>query len=162
MKQNLKSFIIYTVLIVAFLSGKSQVAKTNRVWQNWVNLWNGDYTKGTLISPKFRLHAAMLDGTSDTSITNPETLIQWIKQIRTSLHDMKFSTQVGPLVSGYYLVGRWIATGVYKGDIPGAKVSHGTIITFTGTDILRLKDGKIAEYWINSDMQSMLSQLKVY
>lgn len=162
MKQSIKAFIAITVLMTAFLSSKSQVGKPIELWQDWMNLWNGDYALGKIISSNFRLHAVMLDGSSDTSIKNSEGLIQWIKQVRSAFRDMKFTTQVGPLLSGEYIIGRWIATGVYQGGIPGAKADTGTVITFTGTDILRIHKGKIVEYWINADTQSMLSQLKVY
>lgn len=162
MRQIIKAFIAITVLMTAFLTSKSQAGKPIALWQDWMNLWNGDYTVGKIISSDFRLHAVMLDGSSDTLINNSESLLQWIKQIRGALSDLKFTTEVGPLVSGKYIVGRWIATGVYEGGIPGAKANKGTVITFTGTDILRTHKGKIVEYWINSDTQSMLMQLKVY
>lgn len=37
----------------------------------------------------------------------------------------------------------------------------GAPVEFTGTIFLRLVDGRIDEYWINSDVHVMLAQLKV-
>lgn len=132
------------------------------LWQHWANLWNGDYTEGRIISADFHLHAAMLDGSSDAAIRGPDGLIRWIHQARAPYRDMRFTTQVGPLVSGEYIVGRWIATGAYQGGVPGAKAEPGAVVTFAGTDILRVCGGKIVEYWVTSDTTSMLAQLKVF
>ncbi|MGW3174413.1 ester cyclase [Streptomyces sp. NPDC001153] len=54
---------------------------------------------------------------------------------------------------------RWTATGTYAGGFPGAKAQPGTTVTFTGTDTLRVNDGKFVEYWLNSDTLQLLTQL---
>ncbi|MEU9222490.1 hypothetical protein AB0D47_38980 [Streptomyces sp. NPDC048376] len=41
---------------------------------------------------------------------------------------------------------RWTATGTYDGSFPGAKAPAGTVVTFTGTDTLRIRDGRFVEY----------------
>ena len=56
---------------------------------------------------------------------------------------------------------RWIATGTYGGGFPGATADIGTPIEFTGVDFLRLVDGRIDEYWVNSDIHVLLARLKV-
>ncbi|WP_199836140.1 ester cyclase [Streptomyces sp. TP-A0356] len=55
---------------------------------------------------------------------------------------------------------RWTATGTYAGGFPGAHAEPGTLVTFTGTDTLRMQDGKFVEYWVNTDTLQWLTQLQ--
>jgi hypothetical protein len=68
--------------------------------------------------------------------------------------------EVDPLVDGRYASVRWTATGTYAGGFPGARAEPGTVVTFTGTDTLRMQDGKFAEYWVNTDTLQWLTQLQ--
>lgn len=131
------------------------------LWADWAGLWNGDFSKSRIVSPSIRVHAAMLDGSSNATIKGRDDFINWVKQARAPFDSMSFNTEVGPLLSGEFVIGRWTATGTYRGGIPGAKAEPGTVVTFAGTDILRVKEGQIVEYWISSDTLSMLMQLKV-
>lgn len=53
---------------------------------------------------------------------------------------------------------RWKARGTYRGGFPGAV---GREVSFTGTDILRIADGKFAEYWGDADSLLFIQQLGV-
>lgn len=44
---------------------------------------------------------------------------------------------------------------------PGARAEPGTVVTFTGTDTLRMRDGRFVEYWVNTDTLQLLTQLEV-
>jgi hypothetical protein len=37
----------------------------------------------------------------------------------------------------------------------------GTVVTFTGTDTLRSRDGVLVEYWLNADTLLLITQLQV-
>lgn len=131
------------------------------MFATWVTAWNGDTAKAsTIISPDFRVHAALLDGTDGSSIRGVEGLVGLIAQIRSVFTDLRFDLEVGPLVDGRYVSARWVATGTYAGGFPGAKAAPGTVITYTGTDTLRMEHGKFAEYWLNADTLSLLQQLQ--
>lgn len=138
-------------------------ADQRALWRDWGRLWNGDYAQADrIISPRFEVHTALLDGSSDDAIRGPEGLTRWIKQSRAPFSaDYRFTTEVGPLIDGRYVTGRWKATGTYEGGFPGATAEPGTVVGFTGTDILRVKDGKIVEYWLNADGALLLQQLGV-
>lgn len=143
-------------------SAASLEARKTPTWAAWTRLWNGDFTGvGDLIDEGFHVHAALLDGSSDTAIRGLEGLTSWIGQTRAAFSDITFATEVGPLVDGDHLVGRWEATGTYGSGWPGAAAPVGTKVIFTGTDILRFENGKVIEYWINSDTASLLAQIKV-
>lgn len=127
----------------------------------WLRLWNGDVAQAPgIISPGFRVHAALLDGGDGSSIRGVDGLVAWIGQTRAAFRDLRFTIEVPPLVDGRYASVRWTATGTYAGGFPGAKAQPGTVVTFTGTDTLRMRDGRFAEYWVNSDTLSLLTQLQ--
>ncbi|MET7349818.1 ester cyclase [Streptomyces mirabilis] len=127
----------------------------------WLRLWNGDVAQAPgIISPGFRVHAALLDGGDGSSIRGVDGLVAWIGQTRAAFRDLRFTIEVPPLVDGRYASVRWTATGTYAGGFPGAKAQPGTVVTFTGTDTLRMRDGRFAEYWVNTDTLSLLTQLQ--
>ena len=129
---------------------------------DWLRLWNGDYDRAPgITSPAFRVHAALLDGGDGSSIRGVDGLVAWIAQTRAAFPDLRFTEQVAPLVDGRYASVRWTAIGTYAGGYPGAKAEPGAVITFTGTDTLRMRDGKFVEYWVNTDTLQLLTQLKV-
>jgi predicted ester cyclase len=43
--------------------------------------------------------------------------------------------------------------------MPGATAPEGTEVTFGGIDIMRVADGRLAEYWVSSDGISLMQQL---
>ncbi len=128
----------------------------------WLRLWNGDCTEAaTLLTPDFTVHAAMMDGGDGSAVRGPDALVAWIGQVRAFAPDMAFSIEVGPITHGDHVVVRWNASGTYGGGVPGAQAPVGTPLSFTGTDILRVEDGQLAEYWVNSDTLLLLTQLRV-
>jgi hypothetical protein len=132
-----------------------------RLWDDFAALWNGDFAKADIVAPDFRLHAALIDGTPSGEVRGPEGLVHWIHKARAPLRDIRFTTEVGPLVSGDHVAGRWLASGVYAGGVPGARAEAGTAVSFAGNDILRVSEGRIVDYWTCADTLSMLAQLGV-
>lgn len=129
---------------------------------SWLGLWNGDYAQADkIIATGFRMHAAMLDGGDGSSVNSPQALVDWISRSRTAIPDLRFTIEVGPLIDGDHLGLRWHAQGHYAGGMPGATAPAGTAVDFTGTDLLRTEDGRLAEYWLNSDTLLLVTQLQV-
>jgi predicted ester cyclase len=127
----------------------------------WLRLWNGDYAGvEALIAPTFRLHAAMLDGGDGSTVDSPQALVSWITQTRAVVLDLVFVIQVGPIIDADRIALRWRAQGSYSGALPAAGAPAGTSVDFTGTDILRVADGRLAEYWVNSDTLRLVTQLQ--
>jgi predicted ester cyclase len=128
----------------------------------WLRLWNGDHSQAeALIAPAFRLHAAMMDGGDGSAVNTPQALVSWIAQTRAAVPDLTFVIQVGPITEADRIALRWRAEGSYAGGLPGAGAPVGTKVDFTGTDILRVADGRLTEYWVNSDTLQLLTQLQV-
>ena len=133
-----------------------------KLLQDWVQVWNGDYDRAEgIIAADFGVHAALLDGGDGSAIKGPDGLVAMVGQIRAALPDLRFDVQVGPIIDGDHLVVRWTATGTYGGGFPGAQAPVGTGVAFTGVDILRTADDRLAEYWLNADTTLLLGQLQV-
>lgn len=127
----------------------------------WADVWNGDYTHAhAIVAPEFRVHTVLLGGGDESAVRGADGLVEWIGQLRGAIPDLLFTIEVGPLADGDLVSGRWTATGTYAGGFPGATAEPGTVITFTGTDTLRMEAGRFVEYWLNSDSLSLLTQLK--
>ena len=90
-------------------------------------------------------------------------LRQWISGgYRDLIPDMQNSLDVGPIADEHYMVVRWKVEGTYDGGFPGASPDAvGRKIAFTGTDIVRIEDGKFAEYWLNADTLFFMQQIGV-
>ncbi len=62
------------------------------------------------------------------------------------------------LADGDYVIGRWTATFVHKGEFMGIPAT-GRSATITGLDISHFREGKIAEIWHQEDVMGLLGQL---
>jgi predicted ester cyclase len=128
----------------------------------WLQLWNGDLGRAReIVTPTFRVHAAMMDGGDGSAVSGPDSLAGWIGQTRAAFADLTFTIMVGPIVQNDLVALRWSAEGTYGGGFPGATAEVGAPVAFTGTDLLRVADDRFVEYWVNSDIHVLLAQLKV-
>jgi hypothetical protein len=129
----------------------------------WKDLWNGDLSlTDTIIAEDFVAHAAPLTGAGSDLIHGREELNAWVSGIHGILSGLTFVIEVGPITDDEHLVVRWKAHGTYGGGFPGASpAAVGRPVTFTGTDTLRVADGKLAEYWANADSLLFVQQLGV-
>ena len=129
---------------------------------SWVDLWNGDYAIAeNIISETNRVHAAMFDGGDGSAVKGVTGMVDFVTQMRSLMSDLVFATEVGPIIDADHVVVRWVATGHYGGGMPGAGAPAGTPVTFHGTDILRIVDNHVVEYWLNADTLDLMTQLQV-
>ena len=63
------------------------------------------------------------------------------------------------VAEGDRVAARWIATGTHSAELAGIAAT-GRAVTWGGTDIYRLVDGRIAEWWRNDDFVWLLQQLE--
>ena len=128
----------------------------------WVALWNGDLSAADeIISADNRVHAAMFDGGDGSTAGGVAGMKSLVSQLRSLMSDLDLAVEVGPLVDADHVVLRWVATGHYGGGVPGAGAPVGTAVTFHGTDILRVADHRVVEYWLNGDSLDLMTQLQV-
>lgn len=127
----------------------------------WAAVWNGDLSlTPATVHEDFVSHAAPLLGGPPADAIGRDHLDAWVAGIRAAIPDLVFTVQVGPVVDDPYVTVRWLARGTYAGGIPGsAPEAVGRVVTFSGTDTLRVRDGRIAEYWANADSLWAAQQL---
>jgi len=131
------------------------------LWDRWIELWNGDLALAeTIVHPEFALHRIPPPRISD-QLGGRERLVAWIDQTRSLFPDLRFTVEVGPILDGGMVAGRWLAEGSYQGGIPGSTAAAGTRVGFHGNDIWRAEDGLIREYWLSDDLLDLLQQLGV-
>jgi predicted ester cyclase len=73
---------------------------------------------------------------------------------------VSLAVEVGPVAEGELVAARWIGQGSYKGGMQGASAPAGTPVSFSGLDLLRVEDGRFAEYWVISETEHLLAQLQ--
>jgi hypothetical protein len=116
------------------------------ITQAWADLWNGELPLvESVVSEDFVSHAAPLLGGPPQDHTGRANLAEWVWGAHENMPGLKFTVQVGPIVHEPFHVLRWHA------------VAGG--ISFYGTDILRVVDGRIVEYWANADSLWAAQQL---
>jgi hypothetical protein len=105
-------------------------AKT--LYKRWINeLWAGQPVADELVSDDFVGHWP------DREVRGPTQLQSIIDETQQMFSDLKFVIEVGPIVEGDLVAGRWVGSGTTE-DGP---------MQFTGNDILRVTDGRFVEYW---------------
>ena len=117
----------------------------------WLALWNGDLAAlDPLVAADVVTHAVLIGQVAEAPLVGRDALGGWIARTHAAMPALRFAIQVGPLIDGDQIALRWRVAG-----------DHGAArISFTGTDILRIADGRIAEYWLNSDTGLMLAQMQ--
>lgn len=127
----------------------------------WRQLWNGDLTRlDALVAEDILIHAVLVGGTGDGTLRGRTALGGWIAGLHAVMDGLAFAIEVGPIADADHLVIRWRAHGTYRGGFPGTPMDAvGCEVDFTGTDILRVAYGVLAEYWVNSDMLLLMQQL---
>lgn len=87
----------------------------------------------------------------------PEGLKQLVREWRTGFPDMHEEVDMifaeGDLVSG-----RFVLTGTHLGPFFGIAPT-GRKVKITGIDIVRIRDGRITDFWYSEDQLSLLRQL---
>ena len=114
----------------------SEPTSAHDLYRRWIeDLWGGDpEVAHELVSDDFLGHWP------DREVRGPEELAAVIEQTRSMFAGLTFTVQVGAIVEGDLVAGRWTGQG---------ETSEGPA-TFFGNDILRIEHGRFAEYWTAS------------
>lgn len=109
------------------------------LYRRWLDeLWAGDLTVvDSIVTEDFVGHWP------DRDIDGPRQLAQVVGQTHAMLADLSFALQVGPIVAEDLVAARWEGHGLH---------ADGTEATFVGNDIVRVRGGRIAEYWAGSSV----------
>lgn len=113
------------------------------LWERWVALRNGCFTQvEEIISPVLALHVPG-GPIRPVPAGGRRSLVCWLSAVRATVPPGRFVVQVGPIINGDLIAGRWALAA--DDGLPGGTGAY------TGTDILRVADGQVLELWINHD-----------
>ena len=131
------------------------------LYRRWLlEMWNGQpELADELVPPDFVVHQARTDGAESEARRGPDAVKEMIAMGHAPFEGLRFEIEVGPISEGEYVAARWRGQGRYRGGMPGATAPAGTEVMFGGMDILRVEDGRFAEYWVSSDGLSLMEQL---
>jgi hypothetical protein len=108
------------------------MTSAKELYQRWIDeLWAGQPIADEVVSDDFVGHWP------DREVRGPTQLQSIIDETQQMFSDLSFVIEVGPIVEGDLVAGRWVGSGTTK-DGP---------MRFTGNDILRVADGRFVEYW---------------
>ena len=94
--------------------------------------------------------------------SGPDT--EGVAELRQSVHRFReafpdLHIEVEQLIGeGDLVCARWTATGTHSGPLAGVPAT-GTAARWSGTDLYRLSEGRIVEWWRNDDFVWLLHQL---
>ena len=133
----------------------------SKLAESWRRLWNGDLALlDAIVAQDITVHASLLGGSGDDTLRGRAALGRSIGDTHAVIDGLAFTYEVGPIEGRDHVVVRWRARGTYRGGLPGiADAAGGREVDFTGTDILRVAGGLLAEYWVNSDTLRLAQQL---
>jgi hypothetical protein len=106
------------------------------LYERWLyGLWAGDFAVAEeMIAEDFVGHWP------EQEVEGRDALVELIRQTRGMFESLEFRLELGPFMDGDFLTARWTGTGrTADGEMP-----------LLGHDILRVRDGRFAEYWVAS------------
>ena len=106
---------------------------------------------GELLAPDVVVHA------NGQEVRGDEAAGQLAAMLRTAFPDMRIEHHEA-LVAGERVVIRWTAAGTHRGDYLGVPAS-GRPVRFEGLDLFHLRDGRLAELWIEYDNLGFVQQV---
>jgi hypothetical protein len=103
-------------------------------YERWLlELWHGSFDLADeIIAADFSGHWP------DREVAGREELVALIRDTRAMFGSLAFTLEMGPFVDGEFVIARW--SGV--GTDPDMRL--------LGHDLLRVRDGRFAEYWVVS------------
>ena len=94
-----------------------------------------------------------------TAAPGPEGQKEIASAFRAAFPDVRFDVEI-VIAEGDYVAARWTASGTHRGAW-GDVEPTGRSVTFSGVNIFRLENGRVAELWNHRDDLGLQQQLGV-
>ncbi len=132
------------------------IEENKAIVRRWMEeVWNEGKLEALdeLIGPDYVLH-----GAADPDLPRgPEGAKQLTAAFRTAFPDLQ-GTIEDLIAEGERVVCRWTARATHGGEFAGIPATHRPV-TFSGIEIVRIADGRIAEGWDEVDVAGILQQI---
>ncbi len=90
-------------------------------------------------------------------LPGPDGVKEWAIMIRNGFPDIRV-TEEQFIAEGDRVAGRFVAQATHGGEFMGVPAT-GNPVTFSGINIMRVAEGKIAEHWVNYDALGIMQQI---
>ena len=114
-----------------------------------------------IYAPTFRFHtiqhASITPQVTESTPESEKAAYEWLKTVWSSDWRMTIDELIG---EGDRIMVRWTFHGTHQGELSGLPPTHKPV-TYSGINIFRIADGKIAEIWDIFDRLWMWQQLGV-
>jgi steroid delta-isomerase-like uncharacterized protein len=107
------------------------------------------------VAPDVQVHPGTPGSAPDTE--GVAELRAAFHRFHTTFPDLLITTEE-MAAEGDLVALRWTATGTHSDELAGIPAT-GAAVRWCGTDLYRLADGRIVEWWRNDDMLELLRQL---
>lgn len=121
---------------------------------DYVNLWNGDFSKLDVVSESVTVYDP---GVPDGELHGRDAVEKHIKELHAAFPDFQIALE-DTLASDELIMGEWTATGTHEGEFNGIPPT-GREIDLTGMDKIRVRNGAVQEHRIYFNLQEMFEQL---
>jgi Predicted ester cyclase len=108
-----------------------------------------------LYAPGYVDHASR--GPEESTVVGPEEIKGAVRMFRAAFPDLTYVVEE-VMAERDLVMARFSARGTHRGRFLGVAPT-GKEITYTGTDINRIVDGRIVESWVHYDALGLLEQL---
>lgn len=132
------------------------VPKHEQLTSDYVDLWNGDFSKLDVVSTSVTVHDP---GAADGELHGRDAVETYIKELREGFPDFQITVE-DTLTSDDLIMGEWTATGTHEGEFNDVPPT-GNELDLTGMDKIRVADGTVQEHRIYYNLQEMFEQLGV-
>ena len=114
-----------------------------------------------IFAPRFRFHtiqhASMTPQITESTPQSEKAAYEWLKTVWSSDWHMTIDEM---MAEGDRVMVRWTFYGTHQGELSGLPPTHKQV-SYSGINIFRIAEGKIAEIWDISDRLWMWQQLGV-
>ncbi|HLI09773.1 MAG TPA: ester cyclase [Ktedonobacteraceae bacterium] len=135
------------------MSTEANVAVARRVFDDLFSQGKLD-AADEIYAPDHTSHDAQAPG-----VNGAAAMKHYIGMYRAAFPDLHMAVD-DIVAEGDKVVIRWTARGTHRGELMGVPPT-GKQAVVTGINIIRVKDGRVAEEWINWDTLGLLQQLGV-
>lgn len=133
------------------------------IYQLWMEAWNKDISiLQNIADENCIVHQARTDNKDSERTVGVKALIDVVNSAKYFFDNVEMSLVVQPIEEEDYVSARWNFKGSYNGNMEGAKAGKGKIVSFDGTDIFRIENDKIKDYWVSSDVMDYMNQLEMF
>jgi predicted ester cyclase len=129
-------------------------AVVRRMVEDCVNTARADLLE-QFVATDLRMHPGTPGTAPDTE--GIDGLRAAFRQFRVTFPDLHVTLDE-VLAEGALVAARWTATGTHDGPFAGIEPT-GRRVTWGGTDVYRLAEGRVVEWWRNDDFVWLLHQV---